>query len=354
MSVFYDGVRLLSMKDLDGNKPTFLICTSNRTAGKTTYYNRYFINRFLKYKEKFMLMYRYKTELSDVAEKFFKDIGGLFFSDWIMITKSKAQGAFHTIYLSSKKDPEAEPIECGYAVPINGADALKKYSHEFSDVQRVMFDEFQPEDKGTYCPNEVNKFLSIMTSVSRGQGKQYRFVQCFLIGNSVSILNPYYIRMGITERLRDDTKFLRGHGWVLEQGFNEGASQAMLESGIAKAFPDSAYVAYAAEGVYLNDSKTFIERPAGRTRYIATIRYQDVDYAIRECTDAGLLYCDKSIDASYKFKLAVTTPDHNINYIILKQHDRFISQMRDFFEKGCFRFKDLQCKDAVLKLISYI
>ena len=35
-SKYYDGTKLLSMKDLDGNKPEVYMVTTNRTGGKTT------------------------------------------------------------------------------------------------------------------------------------------------------------------------------------------------------------------------------------------------------------------------------------------------------------------------------
>ena len=40
MGVYYDGTRLLSMKDLNGKKPEIFIVTTNRTLGKTTYFRR--------------------------------------------------------------------------------------------------------------------------------------------------------------------------------------------------------------------------------------------------------------------------------------------------------------------------
>ena len=46
MSDFYDGTKLLSLSDLNGNKPEIFISTSNRSAGKTTFFNRMLINSF--------------------------------------------------------------------------------------------------------------------------------------------------------------------------------------------------------------------------------------------------------------------------------------------------------------------
>lgn len=344
MGEYYDGTKLLSMLDLNGVKPEIFICTSNRSAGKTTYFNRLIVNKFKKNKEKFMLIYRYNYELDDCADKLFKDIEGLFFQGDIMTSKRKASGIFHELFLNEES--------CGYAISLNSADQLKKYSHLFSDVERMLFDEFQSETNH-YCSDEIRKFVSIHTSVARGQGKQARYLPVYMIGNPVSIINPYYVELGISERLRDDTKFLRGDGYVLEQGFVKSASQAQRESGFNKAFARNSYVAYSSQCVYLNDNKAFIEKPDGIGKYLCTLRYNGTDYGVREFAEDGCIYVDDKSDSTFRFKITVTTNDHEINYVMLKRNDMFLSTLRVYFEKGCFRFKDLKCKEAVLKALSY-
>lgn len=344
MCEYYDGTKLLSMLDLTGAKPEIYLCTSNRSAGKTTYFNRLVVNKFKKNKEKFMLIYRYNYELDDCADKFFKDIEVLFFQGDTMISKRKASGIFHELFLNDEI--------CGYAISLNSADQLKKYSHLFSDVQRMLFDEFQSETNH-YCSDEIRKFISVHTSVARGQGKQARYLPVYMVGNPVSIINPYYIELGISERLRDDTKFLRGIGYVLEQGFVKSASQAQRESGFNKAFARNSYVAYSSQCVYLNDNKSFIEKPDGIGKYLCTLRYNGTDYGVREFAEVGWIYVDDKSDSSFRFKITVTTNDHEINYVMLKRNDMFLSTLRIYFEKGCFRFKDLKCKEAVLKALSY-
>ena len=105
---FYDGVQLLSVKDLNGDTPEIFICTSNRSAGKSTYFNRLVVNKFKKRQEKFMLVYRFKYELDDIADKFFKDVKELFFQDDIFSTESRASGIYHELFLND--------VSCGYAV----------------------------------------------------------------------------------------------------------------------------------------------------------------------------------------------------------------------------------------------
>lgn len=343
-SSYYDGTKILSMLDINGNKPELYLITSNRSGGKTTYFGRLCVNRFKEKGEKFALIYRYNYELDDCAEKFFKDLSSLFFNDSVMTSKRKASGIFHELFLDD------EP--CGYAISLNSADQLKKYSHLFSDVQRMIFDEFQSETNH-YCSDEIRKFISVHTSIARGQGKQSRYVPVFMLSNPVSIINPYFVELGISERLKDDTKFLRGDGFILEQGFIETASRAQKDSGFNKAFSNNSYVAYSSECVYLNDNKAFIEKPKGAGRYLCTIKYKGIDYGVREYADAGVIYIDDRSDNTFRFKITVTTDDHEINYVMLKRNDAFLTMLRFYFEKGCFRFKDLRCKEALLKSLSY-
>lgn len=344
MSKYYDGTKLLSMKDLNGCKPEIYICETNRTGGKTTYYGRLCVNAFKKRGEKFALIYRFNYELDDIADKFYKDISKLFFPGTVMTSKRRANGIFHELFIDEES--------CGYGISLNSADQIKKYSHLFSDIHRMIFDEFQSETNH-YCTDEVKKLLSIHTSIARGQGEQIRYVPVFMLGNPVSILNPYYVELGISERLRDDTKFLRGDGFVMERGFIDSASKAQLESGFNRAFSKNNYVAYSAQNVYLNDNKAFVEKPAGNSRYLATLKYNGMEFAIREFAEAGIIYCDDKADYSFKTKITVTTDDHEINYVMLKKNDFFLANLRYFFERGCFRFKDLRCKEAVLKALSY-
>lgn len=344
MPEYYDGTKLLSLKDLNGNTPEIYMCTTNRTGGKTTYFSRLIVNKWMKGQGKFCIVYRYNYELDEVADKFYKDIRTLFFKNTEMTSKKRARGTYQELFI--------DDMSCGYAVSLNNADTLKKYSHLLSDTCCMFFDEFQSETNH-YCPDEIRKLLSIHTSIARGQGKQIKYVPLYMCSNPVSIINPYYVEMGISERLREDTKFLKGDGFVLEQGYNESASKAQLESGFNRAFARNEYVAYAAQCVYLNDNQAFIEKPNGKSRYLATIKYAGSEYGVREFADSGVIYCDNRPDESYPYKISITTDDHNVNYVMLRKNDLFLGQLRYYFERGCFRFKNLKCKEAVLKALSY-
>lgn len=344
MNEHYDGTQLLSKKDINGKRPEIFMVSNNRSSGKTTFFARMLVKRFKEGKGKFALLHRYQYELDDVSDKFFKDINTLFFRGDIMKHKKLAGGIFRELFLND--------VSCGYALCLNSAEAVKKYSHFFSDVQRIFMDEFQSETNH-YVGNEIQKFISIHTSIGRGQGQASRYVPVYMCSNPVTILNPYYTALGISTRLTKNTKFLRGDGFVLEQGFNEYASTAQKLSLFMRAFGKDSYVAHASESIYLNDSDAFIEKLSGKCSYVCTLLSNGKSYSIREYVDLGYVYCDERVDETFPIKLTCTTDDHQPNYVMIHHYSNFIGRMRLLFEEGAFRFRNLACKEVIINLLSY-
>lgn len=343
MNVYYDGTELLSKLDIDGEKPGIYIATSNRTGGKTTYFNRLLVNRFKRQNKKFLLLYRYKYEVAETVSQFFPDIKNLFFHNDVMTSCLKVNGAYAVLYYNKQI--------CGYSCAINCANTIKKFSHVFNDVETVMFDEFMSETND-YCPNEIEKFRSIITSVSRGQGEQYRYVPVYLVGNPVTMLNPYYVSMGISSLLNENTKFLRGKGFVLEQGYNENAAKAQINSAFNKAFSNNESVnAYLYEARYLSDSLSFIETVKTKSRYIATLVHNHKNFAIRATDD--FFYVDDKPDITYKVKLCRNVTDHNLDTRLISSFDPIVEYIRKAFMYGRFRFKNLECKNAIIHFLSF-
>lgn len=347
--MFYNPNKLLNMKDLNGKKPAIYIADGNRSSGKTTAFNKMVLDDFIENGNKFCVMYRCKYELNDSANKFFDTIKRLFYPDYTMTSKAGSEGLYQYLYLQKG---DGEPVNCGYAVAINLADKLKKVGNVLNDTETIIFDEFQLENGG-YCSNEIRKFQSLYYTIARGNGKQSRYVRVIMIGNSTSIMNPYYVTFGVTDRLRNDTKFLRGNGWVLEHNFNEDASKAISESAFADAFSNSNYVSYATKNEYLRDSNTFIEQPTGKGVYLFTLKYSDHEYGVLEYRDSGFIYVSDKADSSFKKKIAIDLSDHSTNYVLLSHYDSYISQLRFLFDHGSVRFKNIKCKSVFLKLINY-
>lgn len=350
-NVFYDGTKLLSLKDIEGNEPEIYIVCGTRTAGKTTYYRRLVVNKFLKKKQKFIVLVRWGYQLKDIEDSFFKDIRELFFPWYTMTSQPLVDGKFKELFIHPNEQEELKE-SCGYVIPINDAGIVKENSHFFTDAECMIFDEFQNIDN-KYCPDEIKKFRSIHTSCARGRGKQVRYLPVYLMSNNVSLINPYFVALGISNRLDDKTKFLRGTGFVLEVTNNENAKNAIKSSAFNRAWVDDDVTQHEAENKYLNDNSAFVEKMEGKSTYLCTLKYNGKEYAIRSYDEQGIVYCDNRADSSFPTRFCVTTDDHGVNYVMLKNNDFFFAKLRYFFKMGCFRFRDLNCKEALINSIAY-
>lgn len=344
--MFYDGTKLISMKDKNGNEPEIYIATGNKSQGKTFFYNRLMVNKFLDKGEKFILLYRYAVELENCVEQFFGDIGPKKFPTYEMTSKRQAKGKFYSLFLNDKP--------CGFAISVNSADFVRKNAHYFNQCDNMLFDEFMPMSDYDYCPDEVNKFMMIHSSIARGEGKMYRPVKCYLVGNLISKINPYYVALNLHKDLPDNAKYYRGDGFVVEVCMNESAKKEQEQSAFNRAFSgmNNSIMKSDLEGTYARDSNNFVEKLTGSNQYLFTIVYDGVDYAIRQYTDLGLIYISDNADVSYPTKIAVTTADHDVNHIMLQSCQMQIVILRNLFNKGCVRFKNNMCKKAFLELVA--
>ena len=159
--------------------------------------------------------------------------------------------------------------------------------------------------------------------------------------------------MHISERLQENTNYLRGEGWVLEQGFNDSASKAQKESAFNRAFGDNSYNRFSSEKFYLNDNNSFVKKMNGKSYYIMSLHYEGKWYGFRYYPENQILYISKNADLSAPKKFAITVNDMTEETTLLKGMNGYVLKMRDAFDRGQFRFQDLNCKSALFTLLSY-
>ena len=340
---YYDGTKILNMKDLEGLTPSIYLISSNRSAGKTSYFLKLSLEEFINQKRKVILMYRNQYELNG-AYKIYDDVMNIYGDlNGDITTQAIAKGLFYELFYNDES--------MGFAISLNNPDALKKYSPLFTDVYNIIFDEFQLEN-GRYLTKEVEKMQSVLFTIARGGGSQSRYVRLFMLANNVTIMNPYYITFGIHKRLKSDTKFMRGNGWVAEFGFYESAAVAIKSNPLARAFENSDYVKYSAGNEYLVMTDSFIERPKGKSKYIFTILHDNVAYGVRDCFEAGIMYVSKKVDASCLNVITFKAKDHNQNTMMLNHYCYFWKNIKDAFQRGYLRFDDLQTKNAIFDILA--
>lgn len=346
---YYNPQTLLSKTDITGKKPEIYICDGSRSCGKTTAFNRLIFNRFLKTGKKFILLYRFSYEIADAAEKFFPTIQSLYFQNYSVSQKLKARGKYAELYCSGNG---YENESCGYAIAINSADFIKKYSQKFIDTDCILFDEFQSESNN-YCNNEIKKFTSIHVSIARAPYCPVRYVPVYMLSNSVSLLNPYYIALGIVDRLQDNTRFLRGDGWIMERVGNEEISKNQIESPFLRAFSNTDYNNFLSGDSYLLDNTTFIEKMnIEQSKYLCNLQSNGKQYALRILKNE-IVYVSSKVDYECKIKISSNYEDLNEEYIGKNTYDGLLLFLKNYFDRGKIRFENIECKNAIIKLLSH-
>lgn len=340
---FYNGNKLLSMKDINGKTPEIFMCEGNRTAGKTYFFKRLCLRRWQRGKGKFAIYCRHTYELDGAHEAFFKDLEEVDFQGHIMDAEWAIKGMCKSLMFDGE--------ECGYAIGMWNRDVIKQKSSMFVDVGCMFMDEFQSE-AGKYIKDELGAFMSIHTSVARGGGKHTRYVPVFMASNGVSTINPYFTGLGIGKRLKDDCKFMRGDGWVLERTFNKEAAQQISESAFARAFSSSKQMQYAAGSTYLLDNDNFIACMRGEKRPMCNLIHNGNTYGIWQLEGKDVYVVSEKHDPGYPVTITCQLSSHTPASMLVKQRT-YSSGLLNAFNRGCVFFENAYCKDAFLDVIGF-
>lgn len=340
--VYYSSENLLKLKDLDGNVPSIYMVTSNRSAGKTWHY---ICKAFEHYKEtgrKTAFIYRHQYELVSALDilkpvlleypQYGKELSSI----------THARGLFYEIMLDNQS--------FAFAVSLTNMDSLKKFSSLFFEVDFCIMDEFQLES-GDYLKDEIKKLQSLLITIARGGGTQSRHISCFLLGNNVSFLNPYFIFFDINRRYKVGTKFIRGHGWIAEFNYNESASNSIKQNALFRAF-DTDYMKYSADNTKLFHEDEFIERPSGNTKYLFTIKHDGNYWGVRECLNTGKTYISEQYDKTNKNIIVFTSGEHSTNTIMLNKHSFVAKKLKESYELGLLRFSNLNSKNVIYDILA--
>lgn len=346
---YYNGYRLLSTPDRSGQKPEIFISTTNRSAGKSTFFAGKLIHDYIRHGKKFMLLYRNKYEMQAAVSSFFALVSGLFFPGLHMWQEVGIKDAFYRVYISD--DTDKNKCQCGYITALAASEQVKKYSSLLSDVSVVFFDECFPEND-KYLPKEITLFMSVHTSLARGGGYQARYLPMIMAGNLINLFNPYYQSLGIVDTLQLETVFLRGNGFVVEQGFNEASAEAHKKSAFLRAFSGEDYTAASQEKSYLNTTDLFIDRAVCDTGlYLCTIQYGGQRFSVRYNPDANFYYVSDRPDPSFRLILAATLEDVD-ETAFYDRHNSRKELLAKKLQIGQVKCRNLTCRNALLHFIA--
>lgn len=295
--MYYDLTKILSYNAF----LNFLI--GERGVGKTYSTSKFVTKQFIKKGEQFAYIRRYKTELKKAVPKFFDSlIKNSEFPDHNLYNKGE------TFYIDDKV--------AGYSMTLSTAQDLK--SSNFSNVKYIIFDEFIIEEgQKHYLANEVENFLGLIESVAR-----MRDVKIFMIGNAVTIANPYFLFFDINLPYNTDIKTYKNGLILIQYMKNENYRQAKRESKFGKLIEGTEYEKYAIDNAFRMDNKDFIEKKSGSSKYSFGFIYKDNKYGVWFDFNGGKIFVSNDFQENGQI-FACTLADHSPNTMLISSAKQY-------------------------------
>ena len=343
MGDFYEANKILSMKTLAGETPDICFVTGNKSAGKTTDFEKLMFRWALRGRDpfgnngKFNWLVRRQKAVKG-AEMNWSDALQRWYPEFKVTVRGFKNWSAAFVY--------ANGVHVGQIVPFANTEFLKTSSLALSDCGYTIFDEFQTETNSGYLPNEVGLFDAARVVFAKGGLANKAAVKkpCILLANNVSKYNPYFVRYGVDKVIRDNTKFARGDIWVLEQTWNEQAARMVAENvgGMGKK-----QLEYATGNRWLLDSDRFIGTPGGEKRCMVWFKFEGELYSVWVC-EPGCLFVTNKLDGPKKTMLAVNDDDHESGTYLLPRTHPTYKTLKSNYELGRVMFQSEPCRRAFL------
>lgn len=305
-----------------------------RGVGKSYNLKAYLLNRFKKKHRQFIYLRRYDTELKKSLkdDEFFKDVGNdpMFKEDTFFVRGDK-------LYMNDEV--------CGYAIPLSKASIYK--SVPFPNVDIIMYDEFLI-DNATYhyLPEEPEKLLDFMESIGR-----LRNIKVFLLGNSISLINPYFDYFNISLPYNSDIKTFKNGLILINYIKNEKYRSVKRKSNFGKLIDGTKYGSYAIDNEFLKDNNNFIKKKSPTSKFFFNLILNNHTYGVWLDYNSNEMYISKHYNSNNPVTITFNYKDHNEHTIMLKSRSVFFQNLVNHYQRGYLYFDTLQIKSDVTSLI---
>lgn len=322
--MYYDGQEMLSHNCL----LNFIV--GNRGGGKTYWFKNYAIKDFLKNKNQFIYLRRYKSELKNI-KTFFDDVLNIY-------PEIKFEVKGNTFYINTEI--------AGYALPLSISQIFK--SNSYPNVTKICFDEFIIS-QGTYhyLNDEVHAFLDMVETISRT-----RDVRCYLLSNAISMANPYFIYFNI--KMPYNSKFYKQKDLILfELVNNQEYINYKKKTRFGKLIENTEYGNYAIENEFLEDNNNFIEKKTFGSKCLFSFIFENNKLGVWINYSEGKIFVSDDIDPYCKICYSITLNDFQPNTLVIDglKKTRSFKDFIDNFKLGNVRFENQKIKNCCYKML---
>ena len=292
----------------------------------------------------FIYLRRYKEELSLARATFFADYEHEF-PDWdFRLHGWEAQASPRKYAEMATGRPWAT---IGYFVALSVAQNFK--SVQFPRVKLIIFDEYIIEKGGQYLPNEASKFLNFYNTVDRYKDK----TRVFMLANSVSITNPYFIHYKIDPNKTDKNGFIKiADGYLLmhfpdSEQFQAEVYQTKFGKFIADTDPD--YADYAVGNKFSDNNNNLLEIKGYKAKYLFTLEVKNGMFSVWYDFERNMYFCQENRPGNEDIRTIV--PERmSEGKTFVTFNDKSLQMLRTAFRSDRVRFDRAPARNAFVEI----
>lgn len=329
------------------------VIVGNRGGGKTYGAKQWSIDNFIKNKEQFGYIRRYRDDLKEPMSRFFDDIKEKY-PDYEFKTDSKH--FYIRLKPHDEKEKWTEKDIAGFGFVLSTASNKKSIS--YPNVTTLIFDEFLL-DKGnvTYLSDEPGKLLNLYETVAR-PGTDHPRVVLFMLANALSITNPYFLYWDLKMPTQQDKngKYIWKHPKrpiLVEDVRNEKFIDSKRNTEFGKLIEGTRYAEYSIDNKFLLDDNTFVEKKSANARYYFTFTYKGETYGVWHDYSESKMWVSKDIDPSYPLTYAITIKDHHPNTMLVQSLSKqgHLKAFIENYKEGNVYFESINIKNIAYEVL---
>lgn len=333
MNMFYKLDKLLSY----GGLINFII--GGRGVGKSFSTKKHCVDDYIKNGNQFIYLRRYIEELKLASSSFFSDLQSAgYFTDHVF--KIKGSKNLITFYM------DGEII--GYGVALSTSNILK--STAFPNVKTIVYDEFILDTSTgiyRYLKNEVTLFLDAIETIFR-----LRDGKVFLLGNSISIDNPFFNYWNLETPYKSEFKTFKDGLIVVNYIDNEEYRMKKRQTRFGRLIDNTDYGRFCIDNKMLRDDQTFIEKKGKNPRFWHILYVNGKKYGVWNNQQTGHLYISEDYDPNSCIAYTVSIDDHtpDTKFISMRQNG-FMKIIIEYYKNADLRFENQQIKNTVIPVL---
>jgi hypothetical protein len=321
-----------------------------RGGGKTFNTLKHAIEKFLKDGSEFIYLRRRQVHLDDACNG--SKGGGDLFAD------IRAQGYFEDHELKVVSDKSGgynfycDDKIMGYGKALSTSAGRRSTSKP--NVKRIIFDEFLIDDTGgteRYLNhgNEMFLFNNFYETIARG-----RDIPVFFIGNAFSMVNPYFLELGIRIQEPKNNKIYKGKVWTVVFWKDEEFIQERSKTQFYQATKDTKFSEHAFGNTFYLDRDDFIAKRPKDTEHQFSLVYMGNTYGVWVDWDEGKYYVSKKGAQTSRDKtISMSLADNKPNNVSIRRYRNmpFMKAFRMAAENNSIYFDSQEAFNSMQEIV---